>query len=136
MSEPREPRMTPLDQMISNDNLQLLKAAIPYAPPSMRSTLSVYAKFRELQSVLELSRRPPAVQMMSSGQARGMDVLQELGSYTSGQLHEMVQNLSSALETLQMFQMYQAMADSAAAEETSKTEPLDSLQETKGDLYE
>ena len=50
--------MTPLDQMVSSESLQILKAAVPYAPPSARKLLSVFAKFQEFKTALSLFRIP------------------------------------------------------------------------------
>ena len=36
--------MTDLDQMVSDDQIQILKAAIPYVSPSGQRLLSVYSK--------------------------------------------------------------------------------------------
>lgn len=130
--------MTPLDQMISDDRLQLLKAAIPYAPAAMRNTLSVYAKFRELQSVMALAQQPPAVQMMSSGPgpARGLEMLKDIGSYTSGQIHDLFEQMSSAMETLRMLQMYQEMAEGGTDRSMQENAETNGPQEQKGDQYE
>ena len=49
--------MTPLDQMVSSESLQILKAAVPYAPPSARKLLSVFAKFQEFKTALSLFPR-------------------------------------------------------------------------------
>ena len=35
---------TALDQMVTDDRTQMLKAAVPYLPPAGRQILSVYAK--------------------------------------------------------------------------------------------
>ena len=37
MNEQDSVKMTPLDQMIAEDQLQILKAAIPYASPNVQS---------------------------------------------------------------------------------------------------
>lgn len=42
MAEQDDFLMTPLDQMVSSESLQILKAAVPYAPPSMQKFLSVF----------------------------------------------------------------------------------------------
>ena len=35
---------TALDQMVSSDQTQLIKAAVPYLPPSARQIISLYTK--------------------------------------------------------------------------------------------
>ena len=44
MNEEQFSPVTPLDAMISQDSLQLLKAAVPYMPGRAGRMLSVYAK--------------------------------------------------------------------------------------------
>lgn len=41
---------TALDQMVSSDQTQLIKAAVPYLPPSARQIISLYTKLEELST--------------------------------------------------------------------------------------
>lgn len=111
MDEPQEPKMTPFDQMISDDSLQMLKAYIPYAPLQMQGFLSVFAEIRELQNVLSLSRRPPTMHMMSQATNSNsfQDMLQDIGRYTNGSLKETFDSLTSAFSMMQMLQSFQGM---------------------------
>lgn len=111
MDEPQEPKMTPFDQMINDDRLQMLKASIPYVPLQMQGFLSVFAEIIELQNVLSLSRRPPNLRMMSQGAHSSslLDMLQDIGHYANGNLKETFDSLSSALSMMQMFQSFQGM---------------------------
>ena len=45
---------TALDQMVSNDQAQMLKAAIPYLPPRGQQVISIYTKVQELSNALAL----------------------------------------------------------------------------------
>lgn len=111
MDEPQEPKMTPFDQMINDDSLQMLKASIPYVPLQMQGFLSVFAKIKELQNVLSLSRRPPNVRMMSQGAHSSslLDMLQDIGHYANGSMKGAFEGLSSALSMMQLFQSFQGM---------------------------
>ena len=40
-------KMTPFDQLISTQRLQILKLLIPYTPPENQRFLAVYTKFLE-----------------------------------------------------------------------------------------
>ena len=40
-------KMTPFDQLISTQSLQILKLLIPYTPPENQRFLAVYTKFLE-----------------------------------------------------------------------------------------
>ena len=46
--------MTPLDQMIAQDQLQMLKAAIPYASFGLQPSLAILSKLLELQRTIQL----------------------------------------------------------------------------------
>lgn len=45
---------TALDQMVNSDRCQLMKAAIPYLPPSGRQIISLYTKAQELANTARL----------------------------------------------------------------------------------
>ena len=64
MSDETTP-MTPLDQMVSGESLQLLKAAVPYLPQQGQRILSVYAKFAELKNTLALFSQTREMSAMS-----------------------------------------------------------------------
>ena len=44
MNEDRIAPMTPLDQMLAQDSLQMLKAAVPYFPADAQRVFALYAK--------------------------------------------------------------------------------------------
>lgn len=108
MDELHGQRMTPFDQMISDDSLQILKASIPYVPTRMQGMLSILAKVKELQNVLSFSRRLPSMHMASQKEHGSMmEMLQDIGNYTSGSMKETFDNLNSMLSMVQMFQSFQ-----------------------------
>ncbi len=111
MDEPQEQKMTPFDQMISDDNLQLLKASIPYAPVKMQGFLSVLVKAKELETVLSLTRKKSSVQMKSQEipDSSFTDMLSDIGRYTSGSMKEMFDGISQAMSMFEMFQNLQDM---------------------------
>ena len=51
-------QMTPLDQMIAQDQLQMLKAAIPYASFGLQPSLAILSKWLELQRTIQLFSGP------------------------------------------------------------------------------
>lgn len=98
MSDETTP-MTPLDQMVSGESLQLLKAAVPYLPQQGQRILSVYAKFAELKNTLTLFSQPREMSAMSQPERREpppMEFLEELSRYSSGAFRENVKNLEQA----------------------------------------
>lgn len=46
---------TPSDELIHSDQIELLKAAMPYLPKSGQQFASVFAKFLELQETFHVS---------------------------------------------------------------------------------
>ena len=58
-------QMTPLDQMIAQDQLQMLKATIPYASFGLQPSLAILSKLLELQRTIQLFSRPADLSMMS-----------------------------------------------------------------------
>ena len=44
MNEDHIAPMTPLDQMLAQDSLQMLKAAVPYFPADAQRVFALYAK--------------------------------------------------------------------------------------------
>lgn len=108
MDELHGQRMTPFDQMISDDGLQILKASIPYVPTRMQGMLSIFAKVKELQNVLSFSRRLPSMHMASQeGHGSMMEMFQDIGQYTNGSMKGTFDNLNSMLSMMQMFQSFQ-----------------------------
>ena len=72
--------MTPLDQMVSSESLQILKAAVPYAPPSARKLLSVFAKFQEFKTALSLFPDSGSLSAMSveTPEVSSFEMLEEI----------------------------------------------------------
>ena len=109
MAEQDDFLMTPLDQMVSSESLQILKAAVPYAPPSMQKFLSVFAKFQEFRTALSIFPATGGLQAMSletpKSSAAGM--LEEISRFAVGGVKENMENLCSALNTVQVFQAMQ-----------------------------
>lgn len=110
MSEEESVKMTPLDRIVSQDQLQLLKAAIPYTSPNLQSMLSIFAKTMELKETIRRFSDVQEVSMMSCADvtpATPVEMLQELGQYLSGEMKENLKSAVTAVTAVQMFQMYQ-----------------------------
>jgi hypothetical protein len=101
--------MTDLDQMVSDDQIQILKAAIPYVSPSGQRLLSVYSKMRELQNTLTLFPQENS-QMRICGtdaQMQPMDLLNEIRPFCSGQTQERIDQVIQMFAMLQMIELFQ-----------------------------
>ena len=66
MNEDRIAPMTPLDQMLAQDSLQMLKAAVPYFPADVQRVFALYAKMMELSHTIAMFSGGPAELMMMS----------------------------------------------------------------------
>ncbi len=112
MNEETTP-MTPLDQMVSGESLQLIKAAVPYLPQQGQRFLSLYAKFAEFRNTLALFSQPREMSAMSQPERQmlpPMELLDELARYSGGALRENVKNLQ------QTFSLALAMQEMSAQE--------------------
>lgn len=118
-------KMTPLDQMVCQDHLQMLKAAIPYLPQSNQKFLSIYAKIMELSHTISYFQQPlPEIAKMDSSLSmQPMDMLQELRNYMSDATKNRIDQLLFAFNTIQLMQMYQEIP--TPMEEENESESLD-----------
>ena len=84
MNEDHIAPMTPLDQMLAQDSLQMLKAAVPYFPADAQRVFALYAKMMELSHTIAMFSGGPAELMMmseESGTSQPLDILQQLRTY-------------------------------------------------------
>ena len=105
MNEDRIAPMTPLDQMLAQDSLQMLKAAVPYFPA---------AKMMELSHTIAMFSGGPAELMMmseESGTSQPLDILQQLRTYAGENQKEMIDQILFAFHALEILQMPQEPAD-------------------------
>lgn len=104
-------RMTALDEMISGDSLQMMKAAVPYLSPRAAGFLAVFAKMQELQNTVRLYRQVNAegLQAMSADrpQPTPAELLNELRQYAGAQGQQAISSIQQLLDTMQLIQMFQ-----------------------------
>lgn len=107
---------TLLDQMISTDRDQLLKAAIPYLPPKSQQILSIYEKSMELLHTLSVFGTPgknAELSVMSLPSRDPMEMLSDIRSFCYGASKE---RLDQIMNTMAMFQMIQLMNQPSSSE--------------------
>ena len=103
MNEDHIAPMTPLDQMLAQDSLQMLKAAVPYFPADVQRVFALYAKMMELSHTIAMFSGGPAELMMmseESGASQPLDILKE-----------MIDQILFAFHALEILQMPQEPAD-------------------------
>ena len=109
MNEDSVTPMTPLDSMVCQDSVQILKAVVPYLNGSGKQIVSVYAKALELMNTITyFQKNQPDITAMSAPQhMQPADILNDIQQYTSGAMKEQIDQLLYALNTLQLIQMMQ-----------------------------
>lgn len=97
---------TTLDQMVSNDKSQMLKAAVPYLPPKGQQILSLYAKIQELKNTMELfSDKRPSMEICTAPAADPMEMLQEIRRFSYGDSARNLDQLTSMLAFVEMLKI-------------------------------
>lgn len=82
---------TALDQMVSSDQGQLLKAAVPYLPPQGQQMLSVYSKLQELFNTIRLfSPDRQGMQSCAAAASDPLEILQDLRRFSYGHSRQML----------------------------------------------
>lgn len=96
---------TALDQMVTDDRTQMLKAAVPYLPPAGRQILSVYAKMQELSNTISIFRHAENMQVCTAENTDVMDMIQDIRKYSAGKNRQQLDQLTSMLAMLQIIQI-------------------------------
>ena len=101
--------MTPLDSMVSDDTLQMMKATLPYLPPRQARMLAVLAKFQELKNTLSMQPvRSDAFQAMSASAPLDNDaLLNALKTYGGEKGRQMVNNVQQMKDMFQLISLMQ-----------------------------
>ena len=89
---------TALDQMVSSDQTQLIKAAVPYLPPSARQIISLYTKLEELSNTMALfSSERADMQICENTAADPVEMLQDIRRFSYGKSRQKVDQLTNCL---------------------------------------
>ena len=98
---------TLLDQMVSSDRGQMIKAAIPYLPPKSRQILSVYEK------VSVFSKRSSGSDLcaMSMPPQNPVDIINDIRSFCYGPSRDKLDQMVNMMAMVQMLQLMNQPAD-------------------------
>lgn len=109
MSDDNRQDVTLLDLLVTDDNLQMMKAALPYVDPQGQRFLSVYAKIVELQKTMSLFQDTGELTAMSAPEnnVEPLDMLKDLKQYADPAAQENIDNLINVMSMVQLFQMTQ-----------------------------
>ena len=99
---------TLLDQMVSSDRGQLIKAAIPYLPPKGQQIFSVYEKAAELLNTVSIFGRSDSessLSAMSISAQDPMDMINDIRSFCYGPSRDKLNQMVNMMAMVQMLQL-------------------------------
>lgn len=95
--------MTPFDEIVTTQKLQMMKLLLPYFPISFRKTFAFYIKFVELQNTLHhfshITHYFP-----SANQVPPSDILEEMRPYMNPKDFNSIESVLSILNIMEMMQ--------------------------------
>ena len=98
-------RMTPFDEYISNQPLQMMKLLIPFLPPQNQRMFAVYVKFLELRHTLSFFRG------MRQKAHSPEDIFDSIKPYMSPSDAESFDQMMNMMSMMSMVQEMQNMSD-------------------------
>lgn len=101
-----------LDEMVAEDQVEVLKAAMPYLPPSGQRFVSVYAKFLELSNTIRLFSKPEPTGQMQTQEYIEPDPLEMLSACSKVCHGPVRERIDSLINTLAMVQLLELSKDS------------------------
>ena len=99
---------TLLDQMVSSDRGQLIKAAIPYLPPKGQQIFSVYEKAAELLNTVSIFGRSDSESSLSAMSITAqdpMDMINDIRSFCYGPSRDKLNQMVNMMAMVQMLQL-------------------------------
>lgn len=97
---------TALDQMVSSDQGQLLKAAVPYLPPQGQQMLSVYSKLQELFNTIRLfSPDRQGMQSCAAAASDPLEILQDLRRFSYGHSRQMLDRTADMITLIEIMKV-------------------------------
>ncbi|MDY3016819.1 hypothetical protein [Blautia sp.] len=97
---------TALDQMVSSDQGQLLKAAVPYLPPQGQQMLSVYSKLQELFNTIRLfSPDRQGMQSCAAAASDPLEILQDLRRFSYGHSRQMLDRTADMIALIEIMKV-------------------------------
>lgn len=97
---------TALDQMVSNDQAQLLKAAVPYLPPKGQQIISLYTKIKELNNTMALfSPQRTSMQICSSPVSDPVSIIQDIRKFSYGPTRKQLDQLQNMMALVEIMKL-------------------------------
>ena len=99
---------TPSDELIHSDQIELLKAAMPYLPRSGQQFASVFAKFLELQETFHVFLEPQGeMQTQDFTPKDPIEMLSACSKVCHGPAKEKIDTLLNTMALIQIFELSQ-----------------------------
>lgn len=109
MPNPKE--LTEFDALVSDNHLQMMKAAIPYIPISQQQALSVYIKFLELANTFKLVQKKETQTLgicsVSEQKKNTTEMLNAIKQYCTDAEREMIDLLMNFFSAFHIYHSYQ-----------------------------
>ena len=103
MKEDFSQLMTPFDQYVSTESLQMAKLLIPFLPPKSQRMMAVYVKFSEFKHTMDFFRS------MTQQKHTAEDILSSMKPYMSSADMESFDQMMSMMNMMSMVQEMQTM---------------------------
>lgn len=104
---------TPLDQLVSTEQSQMLKAAIPYLSPTAQRFLAFYTKFQELSNTIAaFSPQRQNLQMCAAPASHDpLEILQDMQHFCYGESRQKIDQILNVFATMEMVRTFSDMPD-------------------------
>lgn len=97
---------TALDQMVSNDRGQLLKAAVPYLSPQGQRMISIFSKLQELRNTIALfSPDRQGMRTCAVSVSDPAEVLQDLRRFSYGQSRQILDQTADMMAMIEIIKV-------------------------------
>ena len=107
LMEENKVSLTALDQMVSGEQSQLLKAVIPYLPPKGQQLFSIYAKAMEFINTMAVFSSPKSMQMCAAVQEEPLEMLQNIRSCCYGESRQKLDKIANLMTMAQIVSIMQ-----------------------------
>lgn len=97
-------KLTPLDQAVTDNNLQALKLLLPYAPSEIQPMLGIYIKFVEFQNTLTYFRYFTRTSASKHKTFSMENIMHDLKDYYPDENFEMMDQMIQAMNMMEMMQ--------------------------------
>ena len=123
MDKKQQRLMTPFDNLISSNQLQMIKLMIPYTPPSNQRFLAIFVKYLELKETLNYFKKFETdlhMQELASSPPSMLEILEEIHPYMEESQAEMISSMLDMMNMMEMAKDMQNMASEATDDDPTQ----------------